>query len=374
MSETLIGEVPGLIPKPPQQTPDVRHVIDSVPSQQELIEGTKYKGERGEFGDVANLMTAFKELDPNQILSDPEKRSEMITSANEAEAAMAIAFVNQKLFGTEGSNVSEEEVVLGRGQGDEYVAGFVGLSPEKRGEVFSNALEVTKKFAAEGQLGKAGQLMANIIVGMQAFKDGNKRTARAIYQLTKYGIDTSKHYDQAVMRQVLGFTPEARNSMYYADRSYVGSFVQEKTEKQNRKAMGMLITYWGGDVVKRTEMADKVSGILDSDLKQKFIKIMQQNGFGPMYACRYGDASGILDAASRGDSEGIKGSLHALLETVDDDKAREIITRDTEEKAKYFNRVIESTAGDKPLWTIYDDDGNPIENNELYRADFSREY
>lgn len=364
--------MPADVPAHDTVTNDVhynRYVIGQVPSADALEQGLDYQGEDGELKAANELLRKIVELDPVKKLADPHYRAEAIKHATGPEALMAVAAVNQLLYGTEGSNFSETAVTLGRGVGPERVVSFVGLEPSMRQEVFTIGLDVMKAFAEKGDMQKAGMLASNIIVGMQMFNDGNKRTARTMYQLIAFGYDQS-HYDIGAMQRTLAYTHEARSTQYHnaTTSNMTSGFVLETTPQEEWGDTNWAMSYYS-EVNARPRFEDALKLIDDPVLKDSLTNVLQQTSFGTQYVKELAPNEFMAAVKTRDIAE-LGSIVNAILGSITKEKAVEIIEKDKTVKKDYFMRVLQSTTGEKPLASYYDFQGN---TSDKYFASFAED-
>lgn len=284
--------------------------------------------------------------DPEHKLADPEYRSELLQKATPFEAAVAVAEVHRVLYG-ENAKIDDETVNLGSGEGLERKAGFVGVHPDDRAEVFNYAFEKSQEQAAIGNMELAGHILGSSIVALQTFADGNKRTSRAVYRLISEGYDGSQA-DKDSYKDILSYTEEARGSIFYSPQASwnIDAFISERHDPIYSNQIKQWALMWSEKQPVRAEMQELIP-IEDENLKKGVIDVLQQNTFGPNHLIDY---LGLDPELITNDKERAFAQILEALQTIDLKHGEEIIARDRGLKKEFLIRLIDATTGDKPFY------------------------
>ncbi|MBC7581745.1 hypothetical protein H7097_02650 [Aeromicrobium sp.] len=354
----MITDIPNFEPSVPPLRLN-RQIIDRIPSQTELEQGDAYVGGEGEFKDAAALLQLIGAYDKDRKLADSDVRAEVIKRATVEDAKSLVVEINKALYPLPAgeSNLSTKETTLGIGTGDERKVGTIGVHPEDVDEVLGTVLDTVKKFAADGKMIEAGLVAAEGFVAMQMMKDGNKRTARALYELIAYGYDGSQ-YDQEAMRKRLGFTQEARRSFSFvsiSSRERV-AFQQERLPAEQRRTLDWASAYWPNHN-DRPALTRKLIGIKDEALRQMAINVLQTIDAGPAYIMRHADPqqlSALRNEHGSHDEAKWPGLVDAVLSGIDDAGARALIEENRVQRKEFLKRLIKSSSDEDKLPILYD--------------------
>lgn len=305
------------------------------------------------------LLERLDTIDPDHKLGDPSYRVDLLQLATPEEAVDALQQVNTVLYGAD--NPSFHTLVnLGHGEGMNRQVGYIGLHPEKGREVFDYAFRTAQNLVhAEGPdaLGRAGVIIGGTIVGTQMFTDGNKRTARAGYLIIAEGNDGSEAA-AARYAEVLGHTHEARSSIFFQPNSLAArrAFAYEGLEPEQARSAIRFGYAWESFQPSRRELDELLAPSIDDvALRKTCIDVLQQVTFGAdAITGIIGRTPEIQEPITRDTTEAAIAQAKMAVALITPETAAAIIARDAQRKKEFMIRIIDSTAGVRPLHFISD--------------------
>ncbi|MCA9327217.1 Fic family protein [Candidatus Saccharibacteria bacterium] len=345
-------------------TQPVRYIIDHVPSQEEF--DLNYGGKDGQYDDANKLIAAMPSIDPEGNFTTVESRKAKIASMSRDDFTGLLKHVHGALYPDSDEVFASYEVTLGRNTDDGRKVGTIGIGPEDRDEVFDSLLHGIKVLAEKDDLYGAGYLAAQTIVLMQPFEDGNKRTARAVYELIGYGFD-GEHFDVHALRRSLAYTKEARNSMSY--QSITGTprepYALGKVGAERQRS---LMDFSRGidqhDIGMPSLFNNALAHLGDDELISQTSKVLQQNTFGAEYMFDGINPDILAEYQATKDPKLLESAIREYCSTLTPQTAQGLIERDKENRKEYVKKLVDSSTGEQPMQQ-YDYAGRYVEGQRV---------
>ncbi len=352
-----VADVPDFIVEEPVPKAPPRYIIDHVPQDEEFDSG--YEGAEGEYIDANRLLASINVLDPDRELTTEASRKEKLLSMEVKDMKTMLTTIHSALYPDGKQDFSDREMLLSGGTGDDKKVGTIGIGPEDREELFEDLLEGMKVLVQKGDLYNAGRMAAQTLVAMQPFEDGNKRTARAFYELVAYGFDGS-HYDVHGIRERLAYTHSARNSMYYIGitSSLREPYIMEDMTPVDRKNY-MNLSGAMFSLASRPKLSGALAHLGDQKLIDQVVNTLQQGGFGAQYIFENTDPSTFQKYNETYDKSLFEKAIEDYCSSMTAESAQALLARDRDNRKQSLKRLIKTTTGESPLPHYSRSDGLP---------------
>ncbi len=352
-----VADVPDFTVEEPIPQAPPRYIIDHVPQDEEFALG--YEGQEGEYKDANRLLASIDVIDPDREFTTEESRKEKLLSMEVHDMKTMITTIHSALYPDGKQDFSDREMLLSGGTGDDKKVGTIGIGPEDREELFEDLLEGMKVLVQKGDLYNAGRMAAQTLVVMQPFEDGNKRTARAFYELVAYGFDGS-HYDVHGIRERLAYTHSARNSMYYVGitsnlrEPYIMEDMAPVDRKNYMNLSGAMFS-----LASRPKLSGALAHLGDQKLIDQVVNTLQQGGFGAQYIFENTDPSTFQKYNETYDKSLFEKAVEDYCSSMTAESAQAFLARDRDNRKQSLKRLIKASTGENPLPHYSRSDGLP---------------